>query len=57
MLMELAAWHVHHSELEEADILLNRAEFYIGRSASPLLNYRALVVQRLTLPDAQRCYL
>ncbi|MCH8134773.1 MAG: hypothetical protein IIB77_02200 [Proteobacteria bacterium] len=56
MLMELAAWHVHRSELEEADILLDRAEFYIGRSASPLLNYRALVVQRLTLPDEQRCF-
>jgi len=56
MLMEMAAWHVLRSELEEADLLLHRAEFYVGRSTNPLIHYRTLVVQRLTLPDEQHCF-
>lgn len=56
MLMEEAGWHVGRGDLKEADDLLDRAEFYAGKNADPLENYRKLVVQRLYLPDEQQCF-
>ena len=56
LLMEMATWHARKSEHEEAKNLLDRTEFYMGRNPNPLDNYRILIVQRLYLPDEQRCH-
>ena len=56
LLMEMAAWHERRSELDEADSLLDRAEFYVGKNPDPEKNYRRLVLQRIYLPEEQRCF-
>ncbi|MDP6653295.1 MAG: hypothetical protein QGF90_14505 [Gammaproteobacteria bacterium] len=56
LLMEMASWHVQRSELKEADDLLERAEFYIGKNPNPLNHYRTLALQRLYLPDEPQCF-
>jgi len=53
MLMEMSAWHVRKGDFDQADNLLNRAEFYVGKNPDPIEGYRKLVVQRLYLPDEQ----
>ena len=56
MLMEMSAWHVRRGDFEQADDLLDRAEFYVDKNSDPIEGYRKLVVQRLYLPDEQRCF-
>lgn len=56
MLIEMSAWHARRGDYDQADNLLVRAEFYIGKNPDPVEGYRNLVVQRLYLPDEQHCF-
>ena len=56
LLLEKAAWHVEQREFREADGLLTRAEFYVGKNPNPLENYRNLVLQRFYLPEENQCF-
>ena len=56
LLIEKAAWHVKQREFREADDLLIRAEFYVGKNSNPLENYRKLVLQRFYVPEKNKCF-
>ena len=56
LLIEKATWHIDQREFREADGLLTRAEFYVGKNPNPLKNYRKLVLQRFYLPEEKKCF-